>query len=120
MLVFILSSYKVFSEEAKVVIKFFPMKQNKSELVIYNDGDIDYSKKIIKSINSSIPRFFYSSKDELSYGWFVIEIYQDNVVKKYEVFNKDVIYDVNKKRILSCKILEQIYEYIAVKELREY
>ena len=96
------------------------MKQNTSEVVIYNNENPDFSKRIIKSINSSMPGFFYFDKNELSFGWFVIEIHRDNVIKKYEVFNKNVIYDVNNKRVLRCKILDQIYEYIAVKTLVDY
>ena len=118
--ILLLLSVKIFANTNNVSIKiqFFPIGYKNSSFIIYNNEDDYFSDFVFQKIRkSSIARFYNPTKDRCEEGFYKIFVCAHEFLYEYEVFSKNIIYDVKNDRYLKYDALSDIYAYLARKQL---
>lgn len=103
-----------------LTIIFFPVfRGNKNaSFVIYDNENENFSDFVIQKIRKSNAAHFYTlDKHRCEEGFYKIILNINETVYEYEVFAKNIIYDVKRGKYVKCDILPYIYAYLAKKQL---
>lgn len=106
------------TQNISIKIQFFPIGYKNSSFIIYNNENKSFSDFLFQKIRkASIAHFYSLVKDRCEEGFYKIIINIDGIIYEYEVFAKDIIYDVKNDKYLKYDALSDIYVYLAKKQL---